>query len=161
MVLIKNGEITDDPWTLVSELSELPADGPVIVSLDVWREAREKLLAREDGLGIRLKSKRSPEDVGDDLEHFEVIALEFPLFKTGRALSYARILREHYDYKGEIRAVGDVLRDQFLFMHRCGFDAYEIDETRFCLEDWKQALAEISVFYQSTQTVPRSILRRR
>ena len=160
MALIKNGEFIDDPWIPVPEIADLPANGKVMVTFELWQEHREDLLKRGGDYGIRLKSKYSPEEIAEDLKHFKVVALEFPLFKSGRGLSYARILREHYEYKGEIRAVGQVLRDQFLFMHRCGFDAFEVDETRFDIDDWKEALAEISIFYQATKLTPRSVLRR-
>jgi uncharacterized protein (DUF934 family) len=78
-----------------------------------------------------------------------VIALEFPKFGDGRAYSYARLLRERYGFRGELRAVGNVLRDQALFMLRCGFDAFEVTEGT-PIEGWREALGEISVVYQPT-----------
>ncbi|MHA1154101.1 MAG: DUF934 domain-containing protein, partial [Alphaproteobacteria bacterium] len=81
---------------------------------------------------------------------FQVIALEFPSFGDGRAYSYARLLRERHGYRGELRAVGNVLRDQALFMRRCGFDAFEVAEGT-AVAGWREALGEISVFYQPTE----------
>ncbi len=79
-----------------------------------------------------------------------MIALEFPSFGDGRAYSYARLLRERHGYRGELRAVGNVLRDQALFMRRCGFDAFEVAEGTG-IAGWREALGEISVFYQPTE----------
>ena len=78
-----------------------------------------------------------------------VVALEFPKFRDGRAYSYARLLRERYGFKGELRAVGEVLLEQLFFMLRTGFDAFEI-ESADPLEDYRTALADFSVWYQPT-----------
>ena len=77
-----------------------------------------------------------------------MVALEFPKFRDGRAYSTARLLRERYGFAGELRAVGDVLRDQFLFMHRCGFDAFEVADEQ-AVAAWRKAIAEFTVFYQT------------
>ena len=160
MPLIKDGGLHEDFWTyLDGEDGVLPGpavgpvvDGPVIVGLDRWRAEREALIGRNTALGLRLKSDQSPALVAEDLHRFAVIALEFPRFGDGRAYSYARLLRERYGYQGEVRAVGDVLRDQLLFMHRCGFDAFEIaaPDDHDALERWRAALGELSVWYQPT-----------
>jgi uncharacterized protein (DUF934 family) len=81
------------------------------------------------------------------LAHLSLVALDFPTFKDGRAYSTARLLRERYQYKGELRAVGNVLRDQFLFMVRCGFDAFEV-ATEQEADAWKKAMDAFSVWYQ-------------
>ncbi|HIM25356.1 MAG TPA: DUF934 domain-containing protein, partial [Rhodospirillales bacterium] len=83
----------------------------------------------------------------DDLEHLGVVALAFPVFKDGRAYSNARRLRERHGYTGEIRAIGNVLRDQYLFMLRCGFDALEVKEGE-TEKDWQKATKAFSVFFQ-------------
>jgi len=147
MPLIKAGALVADPWVGVDDGEPLPVDGPVIVSLARFHEEREQLLGRGEPLGLRLKSSEMPAQLAADIKHFALIAVEFPSFRDGRGYSHARILRERLDFRGEIRAVGDVLRDQFQFMHRCGIDAFEVkDET--ALQAWLAALAEISVFYQ-------------
>ncbi len=146
MPLLKESRIVDDPWTTVADDAPLP-EGGAIVSLERWQAEREQLQARNAPLGILLRSDQPPTLIADDLAHFGVVALDFPTFKDGRAFSYARMLRERYEYAGEVRAVGDVLRDQFLYMHRCGFDAFEVMGEQ-AAEDWRAALAEIDVFYQ-------------
>ncbi|MGD8323495.1 MAG: DUF934 domain-containing protein, partial [Gammaproteobacteria bacterium] len=108
----------------VSDGEDVPADGAIIVSLAQWRAAAEELRGRD--LGIRLRSDEPPELIADDLSEFSLIALEFPVFRDGRAYSYARILRETHGYSGELRAVGDVLLEQLHFMIRVGFDAFEL-----------------------------------
>ena len=149
MPLIKDNELVPDPWATLGDDAALPEGAPAIVSFERWQNERETLLQRNAPLGIRLRSDQPPKLVLDDLDRFAVVALEFPKFGDGRAYSYARLLRERYGFRGELRAVGNVLRDQALFMLRCGFDAFEVAEDS-ALEGWRAALAEISVFYQPT-----------
>ena len=147
MPLLKDGRMVDDPWVAVADDGAPPVAEQVIVTLERWRESRDRLLQRNGRLGIRLRSDQSPALIADDLAHFDLVALEFPVFRDGRAFSYARLLRERHGFTGEVRATGDLLRDQFVFMQRCGFDAFEVaDHT--AVEGWRQAMAEISVWYQ-------------
>ena len=149
MPLIKNDEITEDPWIAVDDEDSLPEGAPAIVSLARWRAERETLAGRNAPLGIRLRADQPPAEIAEDIDRFQVIALEFPSFGDGRACSYARLLRERHGYRGEVRAVGQVLRDQALFMRRCGFDAFEVAEGTG-VAGWREALGEISVVYQPT-----------
>ena len=142
MPLIRDGALVDDPWVTVDDGTQLPMDGPAIVSLERWQAHRDELLGRNAPLGIRLKSDQPPALIADDLDRFAVVALEFPVFRDGRAYSYARLLRERYGYRGEVRAVGEVLRDQFLFMVRCGFDAIEVRDEN-AAGQWREAVSEI------------------
>ncbi len=158
MPLIKDGKLVADPW----RNSDDGSDAPLIVGLDAWQANEDGIQQRNAPVGIRLASDQSPTLIADDIERFDVIALEFPKFNDGRAYSYARLLRERYGYKGELRAVGNVLRDQYLFMHRCGFDAFEVaDESAAVV--WEEALREISVWYQPTadKREPAATLRRK
>ncbi len=149
MPLIKDNELVANPWVTLGDDAALPEGAPAIVGLERWQNERETLIERNAPLGIRLRSDQPPKLVLEDLDRFAVIALEFPKFGDGRAYSYARLLRERYGFGGELRAVGNVLRDQALFMLRCGFDAFEVAEDS-ALEGWRAALGEISVFYQPT-----------
>ena len=149
MALLVDGKLADDPWLVVGDEAELPAGEPVVVSLSRWQAERDELATREGALGIRLRSDESPTQIADDLGRFGLVELEFPGFKDGRAYSYARLLRERYSYLGELRAVGDVLLEQLQFMHRCGFNAFEIDSEN-ALDEWVTASSEISVGYQPT-----------
>ncbi len=149
MPLLKDGEIVEDSWTSLAEESDATPEGKVIVTLEQWQEGRERLRGHNGRLGLRLKSDQSPAQIADDLEHFDLIALEFPRFGDGRAYSYARLLRERHGYKGELRAVGNVLRDQLVFMVRCGFDSFEVASDQ-AAEAWRQAMAEFTRWYQPT-----------
>jgi len=162
MALIKGGKVVTDRWVTVGNDVEPPTDGPIIVTLERWRRERDRLIARGGQLGVRLAADSSPAEIRDDLSRFDLIALEFPVFRDGRAYSYARLLRERYRFDGELRAVGNVLRDQFLFMHRCGFDAFDVSKTED-LPGWHQAITEFSYWYQpATDTrVPVWRLRHR
>lgn len=153
MPLIKDGDLIDDPWLRVADDQDLP-DGPVIVSLERWQDAADDVVAHNGPLGVVLASDQSPDLVADDLGRFDLVALDFPAFTDGRAYSYARLLRERLGFKGEIRAVGNVLRDQVAFMVRCGFDAFEMADAN-AAEAFKQALEEVSVTYQPASDARR------
>ncbi|HEU4617305.1 MAG TPA: DUF934 domain-containing protein [Gammaproteobacteria bacterium] len=147
--LVKNGELVEDPFLDVSAADAVPGEGALILSLAQWLQGREELAARADPLGVRLKSHESPELVASDLARFAVVALEFPKFRDGRAYTYARWLRDRFAYKGEVRAVGDVLLEQLHFMLRVGFDAFELD-CEDPLATYLTALEDYSVWYQPT-----------
>jgi len=149
MALVKNGELAASSFVDASGAEAIPPTGPVIVSLEQWKAHRDELLKRGTELGIRLHSDQPPELVAADLPHFAVVALEFPKFRDGRAYSYARLLRERYGFKGELRAVGEVLLEQLFFMLRTGFDAFDI-QSADPLKDYRTALADFSVWYQPT-----------
>lgn len=148
MPLIKQGAVVGDPWLSLADDDPLPASGAVIVSLERWKAERGALIARGGRLGVRLASHQAASEVADDLAHLSLIALAFPTFKDGRAYSTARLLRERYGYTGELRAVGQVLRDQFLFMVRCGVDAFEVADQKEA-DAWNKAMGAFSVWYQS------------
>ncbi len=159
MPLIKGDQITEDPWVYADDEDELPS-GDVVVHLERWEKDKDSLRSRNGKLGLILRSDQSPELVADDLAAFDLIALDFPAFKDGRAFSYARMLRERFAFEGEIRAVGDVHRDQLFFMHRCGFDAFEV-ENAAVLQDWLEAAREFTSVYQPALDAKQSVLRLR
>jgi len=149
MSLLKDGALHQDPWVAVDDDAPLPADGAPVVSLARWQREREGLRARNGALGVRLPNAAPVAAIAGDLDRLGLVALEFPKFNDGRAFSQARQLREHYGYGGEVRATGQVLRDQLLFMTRCGFDAFEVAKGD-PVAAWTSALADFSVFYQPT-----------
>jgi uncharacterized protein (DUF934 family) len=160
MPLIKGGALSDDDWVSVGDDEPLPADRPVIVPLKRWQAERDALGGRNAAMGVRLESADKAEAIAADLGRLALVAIAFPTFRDGRGFSTARLLRERYGFKGELRAVGNVFRDQFLFMHRCGFDAYEVADAREA-EAFAAALASFSVVYQRTGDgrVPATALR--
>ena len=160
MPLIINGQVEQDLYTDVSEADSIPGAGALIVSLEQWQDNRDALIARSDLLGIVLRSDEKPEAIADDLQHFDLVALDFPSFGDGRAYSYARLLRSRYSYEGELRAVGDVLLEQLHFMHRVGFNAFSIEDEN-AAEAWTIAAADMSVWYQPTDDGRDSVIELR
>ena len=110
MPLLKKGKVIQDRWLTIAGDEDLPIDVPVIVELERFQSERDELLRRNAPLGIRLHSDQPPSEIAEDLDRFDVVALEFPKFTDGRAYSHARQLRDRYHYRGEVRAVGHVLR---------------------------------------------------
>lgn len=160
MALIKAGRIVPDLWRQVADDEALPDDGaPALITLTRWRREGGALMRHNGPLGIVLKADEPPTLIADALERFDLVALEFPRFTDGRAYSYARLLRTRFRFTGEIRAVGDVLRDQIPFMLRCGFDGFEVNDAD-AAEAWK-GTGEISVCYQTAADgrIPAALLR--
>jgi uncharacterized protein (DUF934 family) len=157
MPLIRATGVVDDPWLFIQDEEPLPEAGAVIVTLVRWQANRDQLTARPTPLGLRLKSDQPPSLVAGDIERFDIIALEFPKFTNGRAYSSARLLRERYGFRGELRAVGNVLRDQLAFMRRCGFDSFEIPP-QVDAAAWLSSLGGISVVYQPATDERASVL---
>lgn len=160
--IIKNGEIVDDRWLRLTteqiEADGLPADGPILVPLPVWLARREALLARGE-VAVWLAPGEEPEALVEDLDRLPLIAIDFPVFRDGRGYSYARELRTRFGYHGELRAIGDVLRDQLFYLSRVGFNAFAVREDRN-LEDALKGLKDFSVTYQGDTQDPRPIYRR-
>lgn len=160
MPLIKTGRFVADAWRALADDEPLPDGAPQIsVSWARWQRDRETLLSYPGSLGLRLPNDVTPKQLGDDLVRFALIVLSFPRFTDGRAYSQARLLRRH-GYKGELRADGNVLRDQLLFMRRCGFDSFVVSE-RAHFEGWLAAFREFDVFYQAAEDRALPLLKRR
>ena len=149
MALIRKGQLSDDEFQFLGDETELPVEGSIIVTLARWHSNRDQLCARADPVGIQLRSDEPPEMIGEGLEQLAVIALDFPVFRDGRAYSYARLLRDKYGYSGEIRAIGNVMLEQLHFMVRTGFDAFEI-QSDDPVSDFSIASEDFSVWYQPT-----------
>ena len=159
MQIIRNRAIVEDDFTHVPDNGELPATGKPIVTLARYVKERGQLFERYPALGVRMPSDKLPADV-PDLERLALIAIEFPRFSDGRGYSIARQLRQRNGFRGELRAVGWVLRDQLFFMERCGFDAFELKPGK-PLESALQAFGEFTVTYQPAVDDPRPLYRRR
>jgi len=171
--LIKGRRLQSDTWQLLDRdverwltvgeaglVPDFPAVADLIVPLKLWRLRRDDLLHREGRTGVRLESGEGPEALADDLDRVALIAVHFPKFSDGRGFSTARLLRERYGFKGELRAIGDVLRDQLLFLVRCGFDAFALRDD----QDAEAALAAFDDFteaYQGGVDQPLPLFRRR
>ena len=140
--VIIDGAIVDNQWQRLEGDTlegELPI-GNIIVPLAYWQANRDALLSRGD-VAVWLAPGEEPKDLEDDLGALPLVAIHFPAFKDGRGYSYARELRTRYNFKGEVRATGDVLRDQLFYMTRCGFNAFEVREDR-SIEEALQGLKD-------------------
>ena len=126
MPLVKNARTTTDPFVHVADGAELPGDGDILISAQRFLADAEALLRRPGKTGVIWPNNRSVEDLVPYLDRVAAVALVFPSFRDGRAYSQARLLRERHGYEGELRATGQVLRDQFVFMSRAGFDTFEV-----------------------------------
>jgi uncharacterized protein (DUF934 family) len=160
--VIRNRALSEDSWQLLEQeaTAALPAGGDLIVPLGRWINERDALLARSGGIGVWLETDAEPEAFAADLHSFKVIAIRFAGFTDGRGYSLARLLRERYGYRGELRAIGDVLRDQLYYLSRCGFDAFALRAD----QDPEQALAAFDDFseaYQVSVERPEPLFRRR
>jgi uncharacterized protein (DUF934 family) len=133
--LMKNGRVVADEWKSLRlaegeavQQAKLPV-GPVLVPLSVWQARRAELVRREYEhgcpLGIRLAADENPQAIARDIDDFTVIAVEFNKYSDGNSYMTARLLREHYGYKDELRAVGDVPQDRLAYLQQIGFDAIE------------------------------------
>ncbi|HEX6958944.1 MAG TPA: DUF934 domain-containing protein [Ferrovibrio sp.] len=160
MPLLKNGAVAEDQWVKVADDAPLPQTQPALMSHARWQAEKDDLSRRNAPLGIVLPNDLDILTFGPEAGRFGLIVLNFPKFSDGRAYSQARLLRERFGYRGELRAVGDVLRDQLLLMHRAGFDAYEIARPD-AAEIFAKALQTFSAYYQPTGSSPLTILQRR
>jgi len=149
MPLVKGNTVVADEFAHLADDAELPSGGAVLVSAERFLSDPEAVLSRGGKAGVIWPNNRDIDALLPYLDRLAAIALVFPIFRDGRAYSQARLLRERHAFKGELRATGQVLRDQFLFMLRAGFDAFEVKK-----EKDAQVFAEVahrfSVFYQPT-----------
>src|SRR5882724_10333927 len=160
MPLVKQGRIATDIFVHVPDGAELPGDGAVLVSSARFLEDPEALLKRGGKTGVVWPNNRDVDDLVPYLDRLAVVALVFPSFRDGRAYSQARLLRERYGFRGELRATGQVLRDQFAFMLRAGFDAFDVKKPGDA-EAFAISAKRYSVFYQPTGDGRVTALHRR
>ena len=147
-IKVRDGHMypVDDPFTNVADDQDLP-QGDVILSLTRFEAEGDRLLSEGRAVGVRLKSDEQVEVLAYDLPRLALVAFEFPKFRDGRAYSNARILRERFAFEGEVRAVGDVLREQAQFLLRCGFDAFEPADGSGA-QEWEAATRRFRHVYQ-------------
>jgi uncharacterized protein (DUF934 family) len=160
MPLVKGGKITEDSFVHVADGADLPGDGAVLVSAARFLEKPDALLGRTGKVGVIWPNNRDVDDLVPYLDRIAAVALVFPTFRDGRAYSQARLLRERFAWRGELRATGQVLRDQFVFMLRAGFDAFDVKKQSDA-EAFAQTAKRYSVFYQPTGDGRLTALHRR
>jgi len=160
MPLVKSGQIVEDRYVRVLDDTPIPEGVPVMVAGQRFRSDAADLVARDAPIGVLWPNDRRVAELEPWLKDLSLIALVFPKFRDGRAYSQARLLRERYNYRGELRATGDVLRDQFQFLVRAGFDAFEVKKPADA-QVFAKSVARYSVFYQPSADGRVPALRRR
>ncbi len=156
--IIKDLNVVEDSRQVWRDTETLPATGGYIVPLSLWQAHKDELLALGN-TAVFLASDQSPKLLGTDVQSFTLIAVDFPKFADGRGFSYGRELREQHGFTGELRAIGDFMRDQLYFLKRCGFNSFalqsdELDEALASFNDFSDA-------YQPSIDQALPIFRRR
>jgi len=163
-MLIKNEALVTDEWTVLrlkdgetADRVNVPA-GKVIVPLPVWNCQHEALQGRPE-LGLWLASFERAEDIPDDVHRFPVIAVDFHKFTDGRGYTLAYRLRKQQGFRGELRAMGDILRDQLFYLKRVGFDAFAVRKDKGARAALS-GFADFSLSYQASADTNLPLFRR-
>jgi len=148
--VIKDNQIIEDSWTRIDtiEAGQVLPEGDIIVPFSYWKQNRDALKGRAGNLAVCLNGDDRVEELAADIAQFSLIALDFPAFRDGRCYSHARLLRDRYGFKGDLRAVGDVLRDQLFYLKRCGFSSFFIRHDKD-INDALKAFNDFTVKYQT------------
>lgn len=160
MPLLKNGKVAADVWTFAEDGIPAGDGGAVIVTLARFLAEHEVLLASNHPVGVRLTNADDPGVLAPWLDRLELVELSFPKYTDGRAFSQAQLLRRRYGYKGEVRATGQILRDQLRLMIRSGFDAVQFDDAD-AEAIYEISSREFSEFYQAASDTSASIFLKR
>ena len=163
--VIRHGRVEPELWKFLGLPAEEPVPavlpaGPIAVPLAVWKGRRADLLQRREPLGVWLSPTDEPAELASHLKHLSLVAVHFPKFADGRGYSTAVLLRTRYGYRGELRAFGDVGRDQLYELRRSGFDSFSLAPHR----DPEAALASFHPFtkpYQGAVDDPQPLFRKR
>ncbi len=158
--VIRNRRIEPDRWRLVAEPDAAWPAGPIIVPLPAWKARGGERGARKEPVGVWLAPADDPAEIAGELPRIDIVAVHFPKFTDGRGYSTAALLRQRHGYRGELRAFGDVGRDQLYYLARVGFDSFRLAAHH----DPRAALAafgELRVRYQGAVDDPVPLFRRR
>jgi len=158
--IIKNGKLDQDNWTVVSkDAATLPAGENLLLPLNLWLNEKDRLASRND-IGVWLDSDQIPSsEFSEHLNKLPIVAINFPVFTDGRGFSIARLLRDRFQFRGELRAIGYVLRDQLCMMARCGFNSFVLPESTN-VEEALDSLNDFTEFYQAATDQPLPLFRR-
>lgn len=156
----RNGPRPDGWLSAPGGPDTVPAGADALVPLAEWREHRDAWTRRAARVGVLLGPADDPAAIAADLDRLALVAVGFPSFVDGRGYSIARLLRERHGWRGEMRAVGDVARDQLFLLARCGFDAFALrdgEDVAACVA----AFGDFGVRYQAAADEPLPLFRRR
>ncbi|MGB4857116.1 MAG: DUF934 domain-containing protein [Candidatus Dechloromonas phosphoritropha] len=165
--LIRNKAVAVDAWkTLELTDGEAPESvvlpvGDVIFPIAVWQARKGEIISTHKRIGLLLQPDDRVEEIAADLDYFIVIAVNFPKFVDGRGYSSASLLRQHYNYQGELRAVGDVVHDQLFYLRRVGFDAYALKGDKDASYAIEHGFSTFGDAYQTSSDRPQPYFRRR
>ena len=157
--LIKNNQVSSDTWQVISpETEALPSDdGNYLAPMQLFLDDKNNFKANT--MGVYINSDEDFAALKHDLDSIQLIALNFGVFADGRPFSIARTLRDKYDYQGEIRAIGNFIRDQLTYLKRSGFDSFSMQEP--VAEDILKSLTDFTEFYQAAHDESQPLFRRR
>ena len=149
MVILNKKEVQKNKYIEIENIDKITSnrtDG-LIFPLDLWISEKQKLIKIDNKVGIKISSSQTITDIIEYLSLISVVQFNFTTFKDGRPFTLARKLREIYQYKGEIRASGHILPDQYIFLLRCGFNSVEIEESKVNI--WRSIFdSDEGLYYQ-------------
>ncbi len=146
MPLIKNGHAVKNVWSSLDKDEEYSQQPNALLSMERYLEIEDTLSMHKAAIGITLKEDDDVMALKGKLSLLSIVTIYFPHFADGRAFSQARLLRERLGFQGEIRALGHIIRDQYLYLIRSGVDAIEADKVS--VKEWEIAMKEFDTFYQ-------------
>jgi len=155
MRILKSRQLVQDTWKTLSADDPL-TDGDVILPFTRWLNDKDAFVSHNGKVGVLISSDTNINKVIENLSYFDLVALNFPKYTDGTCFSYAFLLRERHKFTGELRAVGDIFRDQFSYLERCGIDAIQLDDENE-LEIAKKSFEDISINYQHSADKNESI----
>ncbi len=158
--LLKDTQIIDDQWIRVPADAEVFPAGDILVHYNDWQTHQDELNQHQGAVGVWFDGNEEIEAFAESLVSLPLIAINFPKFVDGRGFSVARLLRERYGFKGELRAVGQIIRDQLFLLHRCGFNAFQFEDN-IDLDQAVKSLTDFSDSYQVAVDQPQPLFKRR
>ena len=158
--LLKDNKIIEDSWRIVDESVEHLPSGNVLLSIEQCQKFSEKFSEQDGHIGLWLDGNADIDNIIDFVQQMSLVAVKFPKFADGRGFSTARLLRERYNYQGELRAIGEFIRDQLYLLQRCGFNAFQFANDQDLIEAGK-SLNDFSEAYQVSADQKQPLFRRR
>jgi uncharacterized protein (DUF934 family) len=158
--IILDRQVVQDHWIHLKDDEDIPEIGKIVVSLHRWKEQGDALVKEGREVGVTLEGTDDARSLAGGTSALTLIVLNFDKFTDGRLYTHARVLREHLHFGGELRAVGDVLRDQLFVMARCGINAFEMRADQD-LNASLQAFETFTIRYQAASDQREPLFRHR
>ena len=158
--ILKDTQVVSDNWILLDENADSIPNGDILLSFEQWQNFPEQLSNHSGSIGVWLEGHAEIEQIIEPLLNLPLIAINFPKFADGRGFSAARLIRERYNYSGELRAIGGFIRDQLYLLKRCGFNAFQFSDENE-LSDAAESLKDFSENYQVSVDQENPLFRRR